>query len=224
MANNPNKAKVDDDAAYHPVCGAGGLPGGTLLPSSKMTITRSMRNSTSECSLPVCNVCAISLPFLAFAFRPGDLALALRAGDLALAAGFRAGDRARPRGFGTGEAARAALRVATIGCKRRGDARVVRLNVLLGQSCVRRRAALQLSVYKRDLYVKALRPGVSVSALGRGGSYASKSTCRRAAAPEINVTAAKRDALATTVATLDRKTNCTTQRRPATRFETARVG
>ena len=76
-----------------------------------MTITLSMRNSTSECSLPVCNVCAISLPFLAL--RLGDLALALRAGDLALAAGFRAGDWARPRGFGAGEAARA-LRVATM--------------------------------------------------------------------------------------------------------------
>ena len=111
IANNPSRAKVDDDAAYQPVCGAGGLPGGTLLPSSKMTITRSMRNSTSECSLPVCNVCAISLPFLAL--RLGDLALALRAGDLALAAGFRAGDRARPRGFRAGEAARA-RRVATI--------------------------------------------------------------------------------------------------------------
>ena len=62
------------------------------------------------------------MPFLAFAFRAGDLALGLRAGDFALAAGFRAGDLARPRGFGAGEAARAARRVATIGCKRRGRA------------------------------------------------------------------------------------------------------
>ena len=111
IANKPNKAKVDEDAAYQPVCGAGGEPGGTLLPSSKMTITRSMRNSTRECSLPVCKVCAI-WPFLAL--RLGDLALALRAGDLALAAGFRAGDWARPRGFGAGEAARLARRVATM--------------------------------------------------------------------------------------------------------------
>ena len=112
MANKPSRAKVDDDAAYQPVCGAGGEPGGTLEPSSKMTITRSMRNSIRECSLPVCNVCAIS-PFLAL--RLGDLARAagLRAGDLALAAGFRAGDLARPRGFGAGEAA-LALRVATM--------------------------------------------------------------------------------------------------------------
>ena len=65
IANSPNKAKVDEDAAYQPVWGAGGLPGGTLLPSSKMTITLNMRNSTSECSLPVCNVCAMPLPFLA---------------------------------------------------------------------------------------------------------------------------------------------------------------
>ena len=111
MANKPNKAKVDDDAAYQPVWGAGGLPGGTLLPSSKMTITLNMRNSTRECSLPVCKVCAMPLPFLAL--RLGDLARALRAGDLALAAGFRAGDFVRPRGFGAGEAARA-RRVATI--------------------------------------------------------------------------------------------------------------
>jgi hypothetical protein len=112
IAKRPSNAKVDDDAAYHPVWGAGGLPGGTLLPSSKMTITLSMRNSTSECSLPVCKVCAIS-PFLAL--RLGDLARAagLRAGDLALAAGFRAGDWARPRG--AGEAARLARRVATMG-------------------------------------------------------------------------------------------------------------
>ena len=86
------------------------------------------------------------LPFLAF--RLGDLARAagLRAGDFA-----RAGDLARPRGFGAGEAARAARRVATIGCKRRGDGRVVQLILLPGQSCMRRRAALQLSVYNRDL-------------------------------------------------------------------------
>ena len=137
MANKPNKAKVDDDAAYHPVWGAGGLPGGTLLPSSKMTITLSMRNSTSECSLPVCNVCAIS-PFLAL--RLGDLARAagLRAGDLALAAGFRAGDLARPRGFGAGDAA-LALRVATMVVATRRQ-----LNLLHWQGCVvRRRAAVQ---------------------------------------------------------------------------------
>ena len=117
IAKRPSRAKVDEDAAYHPVWGAGGEPGGTLLPSSKMTITRSMRNSTSECSLPVCKVCGASgkpFPFLAFAFRAGDLALAagLRAGDLALAAGFRAGDL--PRGFGAGDAARLARRVATM--------------------------------------------------------------------------------------------------------------
>ena len=110
IAKSPNKAKVDDEAAYQPVWGAGGEPGGTLLPSSKMTITLNMRNSIRECSLPVCKVWAIS-PFLAL--RLGDLALALRAGDLALAAGFRAGDLARPRGFGAGDAARA-LRVATM--------------------------------------------------------------------------------------------------------------
>ena len=114
IANSPNKAKVDEDAAYQPVWGAGGEPGGTFEPSSKMTITLNMRNSTSECSLPVCKVCAMPLPFLAL--RLGDLARAagLRAGDLALAAGFRAGDWARPRGFGAGEAARLALRVATM--------------------------------------------------------------------------------------------------------------
>ena len=111
IAKSPNKAKVDDEAAYQPVWGAGGEPGGTLLPSSKMTITRSIKNSTNECSRPVCKVCAMPLPFLAL--RLGDLALALRAGDLALAAGFRAGDLARPRGFGAGDAARA-LRVATM--------------------------------------------------------------------------------------------------------------
>ena len=113
IAKSPNKAKVDEEAAYHPVWGAGGEPGGTFEPSSKMTITLNMRNSTSECSLPVCKVCAISLPFLAL--RLGDLARAagLRAGDLALAAGFRAGDLARPRGFGAGEAA-LDLRVATM--------------------------------------------------------------------------------------------------------------
>jgi hypothetical protein len=77
-----------------------------------MTITLNMRNSIRECSLPVCKVWAISLPFLALR-RAGDLALGLRAGDLALAAGFRAGDWARPRGFGAGEAA-LALRVATM--------------------------------------------------------------------------------------------------------------
>ena len=112
IANKPNKAKVEEEAAYHPVWGAGGEPGGTLLPSSKMTITRSIKNSTNECSRPVCKVCAMPLPFLAFAFRAGDLALGLRAGDLALAAGFRAGDL--PRGFGAGDAARLARRVATM--------------------------------------------------------------------------------------------------------------
>ena len=113
MANKPNKAKVDDDAAYQPVWGAGGEPGGTFEPSSKMTITLNMRNSTSECSLPVCNVCAMPLPFLAL--RLGDLARAagLRAGDFA-----RAGDLARPRGFGAGEAA-LARRVATMVATRR---------------------------------------------------------------------------------------------------------
>ena len=116
IAKRPSKAKVDEDAAYQPVWGAGGEPGGTLLPSSKMTMTRSMRNSTSECSLPVCNVCAMPFPFLAL--RLGDLARAagLRAGDLALAAGFRAGDWARLRGLGAGEAA-LALRVATMAVK-----------------------------------------------------------------------------------------------------------
>ena len=104
IANNPSKAKVDEDAAYQPVWGAGGEPGGTLLPSSKMTITLSMRNSTSECSLPVCNVCAMPLPFLAL--RLGDLA---RAAGLArrrlpaprrrlgAAAGLRRGREARAR-------------------------------------------------------------------------------------------------------------------------------
>ena len=119
IAKRPSKAKVEEDAAYHPVWGAGGEPGGTLLPSSNMTITLNMRNSISECSLPVCNVCAMPLPFLAL--RLGDLARAagLRAGDLALAAGLRAGDWARPRGLGAGEAARLARRVATmaVACK-----------------------------------------------------------------------------------------------------------
>ena len=124
IANNPSRAKVDEDAAYQPVWGAGGEPGGTLLPSSKMTITLNMRNSTSECSLPVCNVCAMPLPFLAFAFRPGDLALALRAGDLA-----------RPRGFGAGEVARLALRVATMAVECNATtAWEAALNLL--QSCV----------------------------------------------------------------------------------------
>ena len=102
-----------------------------MLPSSKMTITLNMRNSTRECSLPVCKVCAMPLPFLAL--RLGDLARAagLRAGDFA-----RAGDLARPRGFGAGEAARLALRVATMvdATRRRREAA---LNLLhLQEGCV----------------------------------------------------------------------------------------
>ena len=70
--------------------------------------------------------------------------LALRLGDLARAAGLRAGDLAR--GLRAGEAARAPpadwRRVATMRASRRR--RVQQLNLLLGQSCMRRRAALQL--------------------------------------------------------------------------------
>ena len=140
IAKRPSRAKVDEDAAYHPVWGAGGEPGGTLLPSSKMTITLNMRNSTSECSLPVCNVWAMPFPFLAL--RRGDLARAagLRAGDFA-----RAGDLARPRGFGAGEAARA-RRVATIGCKRRGDAREVQQTPAWAESRASTRGAAAVSL------------------------------------------------------------------------------
>ena len=144
IAKSPNKAKVDDEAAYQPVWGAGGEPGGTLLPSSKMTITLNMRNSIRECSLPVCKVWAIS-PFLAL--RLGDLARAagLRAGDFA-----RAGDLARPRGFGAGEAARA-RRVATIGCKRRGDGVWRQLNLPESGVCACRRGAAAVELCHREI-------------------------------------------------------------------------
>ena len=71
---------------------------------------------------------------------------------------------------GRGCVASAPARLRALGgwrpfCKRRGDARVKCSRLLPGQSRVRRRAALQLLVYNCDLYVKALRPGVSIPAL-----------------------------------------------------------
>ena len=130
------------------------------------------------------------------------------------------------RGRGASARERRLLLDASRPWLQRGDGVWRQLNLLPGQSCMRRRAALQLSVYKRDLYVKALRPGVSSQPLGvsSGGSLPPKAHAGEPAAPEINVTAAKREALATTVAALDCTTKCTTQRRPAARFEIAGAG
>jgi len=125
-------------------------------------MTRSMRNSTNECSLPVCNVCAMPFPFLAL--RLGDLARAagLRAGDLA-----RAGDFARPRGFGAGDAARLALRVATMvdATRRRREAA---LNLLQSAAGLCREPRRRAVLVTRSLGVQLLRQDVS----GPGFRYA----------------------------------------------------
>ena len=120
-----------------------------------------MRNSTNECSLPVCKVCAMPLPFLALR-RAGDLALGLRAGDL-----LRAGDFARPRGFGAGDAARLALRVATMvdATRRRREAA---LNLLQSAAGLCREPRRRAVLVTRSLGVQLLRQDVS----GPGFRYA----------------------------------------------------